>query len=54
MALRKKRRVKQRSKAHQAYVKTKRKRRLKRGSKVGYGTAKRRAKKAKRTKKGKR
>jgi hypothetical protein len=51
MAKRNKRRVKQRSKAHQKLVKKKRKRRLHSRAKVGYGTRKRRAKKARAKKK---
>jgi hypothetical protein len=45
MARRVKRRVKQRSKAHRSWVKSKAKRK-KAHPKVGYGTKKRRAKKA--------
>ena len=46
MARRTKRRVKQRSKAHKKWVKAKRTRKKKAHPKVGYGTKKRRAKKA--------
>jgi hypothetical protein len=46
MAQRSKRRVKQRSRAHQKLVSTGRKKRVKSRAKVGYGAKKRRAKKA--------
>ena len=46
MARRSKRRVKQRSSAHRSWVKSKRKRKKGAHPKVGYGTKKRRAKKA--------
>jgi hypothetical protein len=46
MAKRSKRRVKQRSRAHQRGVKAGRKRRVKARAKIGYGARKRRAKKA--------
>jgi len=46
MARRSKRRVKQRSKAHQKLVKAGRSRRKRAHPKVGYGAKKRRAKKA--------
>ncbi len=46
MARRSKRRVKQRSKAHQAHVKKARRRKKGAHPKVGYGQKKRRAKKA--------
>lgn len=46
MAGRTKRRVKNRSKAHQAHVKSKSRRKKKAHPKVGYGQKKRRAKKA--------
>lgn len=46
MASRSKRQVKQRSKAHQKKVKTARRRKKQAHPKVGYGTKKRRAKKA--------
>jgi hypothetical protein len=46
MARRSKRRVKQRSKAHRKWVKSKRSRKKKAHPKVGYGARKRRKKKA--------
>jgi hypothetical protein len=51
MAKRSKRRVKQRSKAHQKHVAKGRKRRIRSRRKVGYGTKLRRAKKARAKKK---
>ncbi len=48
MAKRDKRRVKKRSKAHRKGVKKSRKRRLHRQRKVGFGTKRRRVKKARR------
>ncbi len=46
MAQRTKRRVKKRAKAHVKHTKSKRKRRIGRSKKVGYGSKLRRAKKA--------
>jgi len=51
MASRSKRRVKARSKAHKKWVKSKMKRRRMKHPKVGFGTKKRRAKKARKASK---